>query len=82
MTDTGERFNFRFSMHAKLARGGSLYVYTCEDFGITCTKCRQRSGEPWSVTYTADEIPGQKFDSLREVVAALRALHPAEAIAT
>lgn len=74
--DTGERFNFQFAMHAKLTKGGSLYVYRCEDFGITRTEHRATSRDPWRCTFTADEIDGQEFDTLGECVRALRLLHP------
>lgn len=76
MTDGGERFNFRFAMHAKLSKGGSMYVTRCEDFGITCTDHRATARDPWRRTFTADEIEGQEFDTLGECVRALRLLHP------
>ena len=72
--DTGERFNFAFALHAKLSRGGSLYQYRCDDFGITCAKGRASRQDAWSVTFTADALEGQTFDSLGACVAALRAL--------
>lgn len=72
MTDGGERFNFRFAMHAKLSKGGSMYVDRCDDFGITRTDHRATARDPWRRTYTVDDVEGQEFDTLREAVEAAR----------
>lgn len=72
--DTGERFNFRFAMHAKLAKGGSMRVMRCDDFGITLTDHRATGRDPWRRTFTVDDVEGQDFDTLGEAVKALRAV--------
>lgn len=76
--DTGDRFNFVFRLHAKLSRGGSLYVYECEDFGIVREDMRKTGRDPWRRTYRAEELPGWEYDNLRELVGDLRALHPGD----
>lgn len=70
--DTGERFNFALQLHAKLSRGGSMYVYRCEEYGITRSCGRSFGNVPWECHYTADAIEGQQFDTLREVVSAIK----------
>lgn len=76
--DTGERFNFAFKLHAKLARGGSTFIYECEDFGISRTDFRKTSRDPWRRTYRAEDLPGWDYDNLPELIADLRAQHPGE----
>lgn len=71
--DTGERFGFAFRMHAKLSRGGSHYVYVCEEFGIQCDRYRRTSADPWQRCFSATRpgLEGQTFPTLAACVAAM-----------
>lgn len=80
--DTGERFAFVMRAHLSLSRGGSVYLYRCEDFGITCEEGRPNRSAPWTREFRADDIEDEAFPTLAACVAALWALHAPELAAT
>lgn len=62
--------SMRATMFLDMAKGGYAQAYANEEFGITMSAGRGSRDDPTTQTWMAECLPGQEFDSLKELRAA------------
>jgi hypothetical protein len=66
-----EKIPMRLVLHAKSAKGGSIYQYRNDEHGIDYGCTRKSSSGAWSQVYSADELGDRTFNTSRELRCAL-----------